>query len=80
MSNFSRPLSRLATEFVESWAFERDGDATEVTRAFQLYPKYAFARPALWMISLLLRRAIAWNLRQLALARPQPTKLPERID
>src|SRR6476620_10841047 len=31
MKEFSRPLSRLATEFVESWAFERVGSATGVT-------------------------------------------------
>jgi hypothetical protein len=65
MTGFSPPLSRLATEFVESWAFERAGTATRVTRRFELYPTSAVTRPALWLISLLLRRAIARHLRQM---------------
>lgn len=65
MTEFSAPLSRLATEFVESWAFVRAGAATRVTRSFELHPKSAVARPALWLISLLLRRAIARHLRQM---------------
>ena len=65
MTGFSAPLSRLATEFVESWAFERAGTATRVTRSFEMHPKSAVARPALWLISLLLRRAIARHLRQM---------------
>ena len=63
-SGFSAPPSRLATEFVGSWAFEREGATTRVTRSFELHPKSAAARPALWLISLLLRRAIARHLRQ----------------
>jgi hypothetical protein len=65
MSGFSAPLSRRATEFVESGEFERAGTATRVTRSFELHPKSAVARPALWLISLLLRRAIARHLRQM---------------
>jgi hypothetical protein len=65
MSGFSAPLSRLATEFVESWAFEREGTTTRVTRSFELHLKSTVARPALWLISLLLRRAIARHLRQM---------------
>ena len=65
MIEFSAPLCRLATEFVESWAFEREGPATTVTRSFESHPKSAVARPALWLISLLLRRAIARHLRQM---------------
>ncbi len=65
MTEFSAPLSRLATEFVESWAFEPVGTATRVTRSFVLHPKSALARPALWLISLLLRRAVARHLRRM---------------
>lgn len=65
MNEFSAPLSRLATKFVESWTFERAGTATRVTRSFELHPKSAAARPALWLISLLLRRAVARHLRQM---------------
>jgi hypothetical protein len=65
MNEFSAPLSGLATAFVESWAFERAGTATRVTRSFELHPKSAVVRPALWLISLLLRRAVARHLRQM---------------
>ena len=77
MNEFSAPLSRLATEFVESWAFEREGTATRVTRSFELHPKSTVARPALWLISLLLRRAIARHLRQMRdLGRPTTSSHP----
>src|SRR5436309_611211 len=65
MKEFSPPLSRLATEFVESWAFRRIDNATSVTRSFELHPKSGFTRPVLWLISLLLRRAIARHLREM---------------
>lgn len=65
MSDFSAPLSRLATEFVETWEFERNGDETRVTRSFQLHAKGRATRPVLWLISLLLRRAVARHLRQM---------------
>ena len=77
MTEFSAPLSRLATEFVESWAFERAGTATRVTRSFEMHPKSAVARPALWLISLLLRRAIARHLRQMRdLGQPKASDQP----
>src|SRR5438105_12141713 len=52
MEEFSPPLSRLATGFEESWAFQRLGEATKVTRSFHLHPKSSFTRPVLWLISL----------------------------
>ena len=64
MTDFSPPLSRLATRFEEAWDFERMGDGTRVVRSFRLHPKSAFVRPALWLISRLLKRAIAGHLRQ----------------
>jgi hypothetical protein len=70
MTGFTPPLSRLATRFEEEWAFERSGDATRVSRTFRLYPKSALARPAVWLISLLLRRAVAHHLRQLRASAP----------
>ena len=66
MSDFSAPLSRLATEFVETWEFERDGAETRVTRSFDLHAKSRATRPVLWLISLLLRRAVARHLRQMS--------------
>jgi hypothetical protein len=77
MKQFSPPLCRLATEFLESWALERVGSATRVTRSFELHPKSAFARPALWLVSLLLRRAITWHLRQMRdLEQPKTSDQP----
>jgi hypothetical protein len=65
MRDFSPPLSRLATGFEELWEVERLGDGTRVVRSFTLHPKSTFARPVLWLISFLLRRAIARHLRQM---------------
>lgn len=65
MTGFSPPLSRLATRFEEEWAFERAGDSTHVTRTFRLYPKSVLTRPAVWLVSLLLRRGVARHLRQI---------------
>jgi hypothetical protein len=65
MSGFSPPLSRIADRFEEVWQFGRDGDQTIVTRSFSLYPKSPFARIPLFLISLLLRRAVARHLRQM---------------
>jgi hypothetical protein len=65
MLEFAPPLSRLATLFVETWEFARIGDVTHVNRNFELYPKSIVTWPALWLISHLLKRAIARHLRQL---------------
>ena len=65
MKDFSAPLSRLATRFEEMWEFQRVGNATKVVRSFQLYGKSALTRPLLWVISFLLRKAIARHLRQM---------------
>lgn len=65
MADFSPPLSRLATHFEEVWTFERRTEGTRVVRSFTLHPRSATARPVLWLISLLLRRAIARNLSEI---------------
>jgi hypothetical protein len=65
MADFTPPLSRLATRFEEEWGFERAGDATHVARTFRLYPRSVLTRPAVWLISLLLRRAVARHLRRI---------------
>lgn len=65
MSEFSPPLSRLTDRFEEVWAFERDGERTNVTRTFSLRPKSAVARLPLLLISLLLRRAVERHLRRM---------------
>lgn len=65
MAEFSPPLSRLATRFDEEWTFERAANVTHVARSFRLYPKSVLTRPAVCLISLLLRRAVARHLRQI---------------
>ena len=39
LGNFSKPLSYLATGFVEIWEFKRVGNETEVTRSLELNAK-----------------------------------------
>jgi hypothetical protein len=73
MKDFAPPLSRLATGFEEVWEFERPGDGTRVVRSFTLHPKSFFARPILWLISFLLKRAVARHLSQMRRP-PEPRK------
>ena len=68
MGEFSPPLSRLALGFDETFEFERTGGQTRVVRRFELHPKSTATRPLLWLISLLLKRAIARHLRQMKAA------------
>lgn len=68
LHEFTPPLARLADRFIEEWTFEPDGRATHVTRRLELYPTGAAARPVLWLISLLFRRAVAHHLEQMAAA------------
>ncbi|MCZ2342654.1 MAG: SRPBCC family protein [Bacteroidales bacterium] len=65
MHEFSPPVSRLATAFDETWDFERDGDRTHVVRFIEMHSKSALTRPLLWLISFLLKRAIARHLEQM---------------
>jgi hypothetical protein len=65
MGNFSKPLSYLATGVVESWEFERLGDGTKAIRTFEMNAWSALTKPALWLLSFFLKRAIARHLRDL---------------
>ena len=65
MKEFSLPLSRPATWFVETWDFERVGNETKVTRTFEMNAKSLLAWPVLWVISFMLKRAIARHLREM---------------
>lgn len=66
--NFSKPLSGLATGFVETWEFERVGNETKVTRSFELNAKSIMRKPVLWLISFFLKRAIARHLTKIKFA------------
>ena len=70
MKDFSRPLSRLASGFVETWEFERLDTGTRVMRSFELQARSALTRPVLWLIALLLKRAVARHLRQMKVPAP----------
>jgi hypothetical protein len=87
MGEFSAPLSRLASGFDETWEFEPNGEATKVLRSFELHARSGITRPFLWLISVLLRKAIARNLHQMREgiarrghdgtgSRPEPDRLP----
>ena len=65
MEEFSLPLSRLATQFLETWEFQRHGDRTKVVRSFEMHAKSFIARPILWLIAFLLKGAIARHLREM---------------
>lgn len=73
-TDFSPPVSRLASKFEEVWQFERVGNSTRVVRLFRLYPKSTLARLVLWLISFLLKQAITRHLTQLRRAAEQPPK------
>ncbi len=62
---FSPPLSRLASAFEETWDFERVGGVTRATRSFKIHAKSALAWPILWLISFLLKGAVARHMREM---------------
>lgn len=66
LQEFTPPLNRLATHFIEHWRLAPQGDATLVTRKFQMHPTNALTRFPLWVISLVFRRAIAAHLDHMA--------------
>ena len=66
LSGFSHPLSVFAVRFVEEWSFIPDGDTSRVRRSVELFPVNEYTRPVLWLISLLLRRAISSHLKGVA--------------
>ena len=65
LKEFSPPLNSLADRFVEEWEFTPAPAGTQVQRTFSLYPLNAVTRVPLWVISLLLRRAIARHLNEM---------------
>lgn len=63
MAGFAPPLSRLATHFVETWEFAPGG---RVTRSVALHPRSWWTWPLVWLIGLLMRRALVRHLDTLA--------------
>lgn len=77
LQEFTAPLRALATHINEDWRFQAAPAGTLITRTIHMYPRHALARPALWLIAQLFRRAIARNLAEMAVMagradRPQP--------
>lgn len=66
LHSFTPPLSALATHITEIWRFEAEQGSTLVTRTLGLHPRQRRARPALWLIAQLLRRAVARHLAEIA--------------
>jgi hypothetical protein len=66
LMEFSPPLNRIATHFLEEWEFKAMDGGTMAKRSFALYAKSRASRPFLWIISLLFRRAIKKHLAQMA--------------
>ncbi len=66
MHEFSAPLARLASHFIETWEFQQIGDATQVVPSFELHALSRPTLPILWLISCFLKPAIARHLRQMS--------------
>ena len=62
MTEFSPPLRRLATSFVETWEFRHVNAGTVVTRSFDLHAASIAAWPVLWIIARLLKKAVSRHL------------------
>jgi len=58
MSEFTAPLSRFATHFIERWAFEPSASGTHVVRSFELHPRTWWGGLLLRLIAPLMRRAV----------------------
>lgn len=65
LHQFSPPLAHLATHFNEVWLFTPTAQGTHVRRSFELFPRHALARPALWLIAQAFRRAVMKHLREM---------------
>ncbi len=65
LHNFSPPLKKLATHFDEEWVFQEKGRTTLITRRFEMYPARRFFRPAVWLISRMMRGAVKHQMKQM---------------
>jgi hypothetical protein len=65
MKEFSPPLSKIASHFIERWTFIQQGSSYEVRRGFILHHKNLPGAFALRLIAPLMRRAVERHLRQI---------------
>lgn len=68
LGDFTPPLDRFAERFRETWTFERESDATRVRRSFDLFPRGVLGWPFLFLISFLLKGAVARHLEDMSRA------------
>ncbi len=67
LDGFPRPLSWLATHFVESWDFEPDGDgAWGAERRFEMHATSWLSRPMLMPIAWMMRKAVIRHMDQIS--------------
>lgn len=62
--DFESPVRHFATHFVETWAFRKSGEGTEVSRKMTMYPKGILGWLMLFPISKLMKKAFEKNLIQ----------------
>lgn len=65
IAEFTSPLRNLATHFIECWDFSGIHPQYQIVRKFELYPKSNWTVPPLWMISRILKVAVAKHTEQL---------------
>jgi len=65
IDGFSSSLSRLATRFVETWECQRQGIEIKITRSVEFNTKSLLVWPELWLISFILKLAIARHLKEM---------------
>lgn len=66
LGEFSPPLNRLATHFDETWTFEERAGRSFARREFAMYAKSAAAKIPLFLISYMMRRAVAAHFKKIA--------------
>jgi len=66
--DFSPPLKRIASHFIETWEFRPAADGTEVTRSMVMVPKSFLGWLILLPISKLMKKAFEKNLAESARA------------
>ena len=66
MDNFSAPLNRLATHFIEYWEIIEGSNSHRLIRGFELHPKNTTGKLALPIVALFLKKAVRKHTNKLA--------------
>jgi hypothetical protein len=65
MKEFSAPLSRMATHFIERWTFTKVDSRYQVCRSFLMHPRGLMGSLVLRVIAPLMKRAVDKHLEQI---------------